>query len=634
MNLNRRNFLQLAGTVYLSAGLPSFATALARPGSQVQFPHGVASGDPLPDSILLWTRAVAKQGTEASLTLQLSEREDFEQVLIEEALTALAADDYTVRVQVDGLKPGHHYYYRFLATDGGISRTGRTNTAPESGAAQGFQMAFASCQNYEQGYYDAWGQMLEEDLLRPPSEQIQFVLHLGDFIYERYLNRAAKGQRFVRELPAYPDGASDADRTWADSLADYRHLYKVHLADPQLQAARARWPFINTWDDHEFSNDGFQHFSTYGEQPVPELQRRRNAHKAWFEYIPARVEQTEDLRIYRRLRWGKLADIVLTDLRTYRSAPPLPAGLTKALGLPLDPVKLVEIFDAGREYDNGQPPQTLPWGDGSTPNTAREREPGSMLGSEQKAWFKQTLAESDASWKIWGNSLPVIPLRLDLSTLPFQGMEDSVLSEDAWSGFPTEYNELMAFTRSANISGLVSLSGDHHMHGAGTLALDVNDPDSPRVAADFNVSGISSTPHFDSVIHKARSDNSDFMQLVGAEVDGQTVETWNMSLQQGVLASLAYDKSGMKSLAKWLGPNKANPGLAYVDTASNGYGLARFDAQACSVELVTIKPPLAASAQGTNKVLRRARFELPLWQAGEELNLTGPIFEGTPPFPW
>jgi alkaline phosphatase D len=634
MEMNRRGFLHIAGTAYLTAGLPFSAAAITVEGNRVSFPQGVASADPLPDSVMLWTRAQTGDLTDIPLLLQVGTDENFQQLVIEEKLVAEAANDHTVRAHIDALSPGRHYYYRFLAEDGGSSRTGRTMTAPDPGSDAPFRLAFASCQNYEQGYYGAWARMLSEDRQRSEQERIQFVLHLGDFIYERYLNRASRGQRFVRSLPPFPNGATDGERVWADSLADYRHLYKTHLDDPHLQTARANWPFICTWDDHEFSNDNFQHFSTYTEQPVPEMQRRRNAHKAWFEFIPARIQANEDLSIYRRLRWGKLADIVLTDLRTYRSGPPLPSGLSDQLDMPLDAIELVAIYDGGREYNNGAAPEFLPFGDGTVPNTARTREPGTMMGAEQKSWFKQTLAESGATWKLWGNSLPILPLRLDLSSLPFADLQDGVISEDAWSGFPGEYRELMSWVNQQGITGLVSLSGDHHMHGAATLALDPDTEDSPAVAVDFNVSGISSTPHFDNVLHRANSDESDFRQIVATEVDGEVVETWNMSFTQGVLASIAFDQSGIEILSEWLGPNTANPGLAYLDTSSNGYGLARFDKAHCQVELVTIKPPVEETDDAGSDVLRRARFELPAWKAGEPPKLDGPAFEGDPPFPW
>jgi alkaline phosphatase D len=634
MKMDRRNFLRIAGTIYVSAGLPISAAAAVRPGAAVSFPHGVASGDPQPDSVLLWTRAHSALAGDLSLVLQVSASEDFASVIIEEPVTAEAANDHTIRAHVAGLHPAQHYYYRFLAADGGYSRVGRTRTAPAPDSQAPVHLAFASCQNYEQGFFGAWSRMITEDAGKAPGEQIEFVLHLGDFIYERYLNRQSRGQTFARLLPEFPDGATDGERVWADSLADYRHLYKSYLEDPHLQAARARWPFICTWDDHEFSNDGFQHFSTYTEEHKPERQRLRNAHKAWFEYIPAQVPQREELQIYRQLRWGAHVDLLITDLRSYRSAPPLPSGMADELGMPMDASELVAIYDSGRDYNNGAPPEMLPFGDGTLPNTARDRAPGTMLGQQQKDWFKQSLTASSCTWKIWGNSLPILPLRMDLSSLPFAGMHDSILSQDAWAGFPQEYRELMSWVGDQDISGVVSLSGDHHMHGAATLVLDPDLELSPAVAVDFNVSGISSTPHFNNVLYSANKDNSDFMQLVATQVDGQWAETWNMSLHQGVLASLAYDKSGLKSLASWLGPNSANPGLSYVDTNSNGYGLASFDAKQCQVELVTVVAPLEDSDTNGSHILRRARFKLLNWEAGQQASLVGPEFEGQPPFPW
>jgi len=635
MDLDRRGFLRIAGTVYLSASLPFPAAVAARAGSAVAFPQGVASGDPLPDSIVLWTRALPEQPAPVELLLQVSTADDFATVVLEQSLLARQEQDYTVRAQVNKLDPGREYFYRFLASDGGSSRVGRTRTAPDPADETAFRLAFASCQNYEQGHYGGWGRLLAEDMRAGPDDQVQFVLHLGDFIYERYLNRAARGQRFWRTLPPFPDGATDGERVWAHTLADYRHLYKTYLSDPQLQDARARWPFVCTWDDHEFSNDGFRHFSTYEGEPRAEPERKRGANQAWFEYIPARVPVPDaDFRIYRRLRWGKLADILLTDLRSHRSDPTLPDGLSRELGLPMDAIELVEILDAGREYNGGTPPATLPFGDGTRANPARERAAGTMLGAEQKAWFKQALADSQATWKIWGNSLPIMPLRLDLSALPFQNMHDSVISPDAWGGYPGEYRELMGWLQQSEISGLVSLSGDHHMQGAARLVLDHNDPESEAVAVDFNVTGISSTPHFYNVLYTATRDNSGFLQLVARESDRQLSETWNMSVQQGVLAALAYDKTESTALARWLAPNKSNPGLTYIDTNTNGYGLASFSAQGCAVDLVTVAPADQASPEGASEIRYTARFELAHWLPGQAPILRGPVFDGEPPFPW
>lgn len=636
MTYQRRQFLKVAGTVLLTAGTPFSARALVQQSVSVAFSEGVASGDPGPDSVILWTRAQPLGGNDdQGLLLQVSESTDFKRVVLEESIVARADEDFTVRTLIRGLKAGQSYYYRFTASAGGQSRTGRTMTAPAAEDPRPVQLAFASCQNYEQGFFGAWGRMLEDDLGKPATQQIQFVLHLGDFIYERYRHGPADGRAFARRLPPFPDGERSGDREWAVSLADYRHLYKTCLRDPQLQDARARWPFICTWDDHEFSNDSFRQYSSYGGTHRAEPERQRSAHQAWFEFIPARVQKAGGiLTIYRSLRWGSQVELLITDLRSYRSDPPLPEGISDELGLPMDPVDLVAICDGGRNYNHGHPPQNLPFGDGSHPNPALDRDPGTLLGGKQKTWFTQSLQNATAPWKVWGNSLPILPLRLDLSSIPMAEMHDGILSQDAWAGFPGEYRELMDFVAGEKISGLVSLSGDHHMHGAATLAQDPNAASPRAVAADFNVTGISSSNHFRGVLHRAGQDQSGFMQLVADEEDGRTRETWNMTLNYGVLASMAFSRTGWHGLSDWLGPNTANPGLAYVDSNSNGYGLARFSQELCEVQLLTITDAGQAPDLGPPGVLRSASFRLARWAGGEDPALEGPEFTGDPPFPY
>ncbi|WP_279245972.1 alkaline phosphatase D family protein [Candidatus Litorirhabdus singularis] len=639
MTLRRRSFLQLAGTCLVTATAPFSATLIAAVPSttRISFPQGVASGDPTDSSVILWTRAEPLQAGNVELVLQVSLNDDFESVVAEQTLIALQTEDYTVRAHVKGLNAGQHYFYRFVAKAGGESRRGRTMTAPSADSEQPVNLAFASCQNFELGYFGAWRRMVTEDSARPADEQIQFVLHLGDFVYERYQNQVVEGDRVIRDFPAYPDGskAETGSRTWARTLADYRHLYKTYLSDPDLQDARARWPFICTWDDHEFTNNSFQHFSTYDDVIKPELQRKQDANKAWFEFIPAHVEDdTDNLQIYRDLRWGML-DLFLTDLRSYRSAPPVPSGLIEELGLAAIPLELIDICDAGRNYNGGQAPELLPFGDGTTANPALAREPASLFGTTQKQWFRDKLGSSDAHWKVWGNSLPALPMRLDLSSIPLQGLDDSALSQDSWSGFPGEYRELMQFLESEQIGPLVSLSGDHHCQSAGTLVLDQSEPDSPPVAVDFNVTGISSTPMHTYVWHSASGGSSPtFMDMVKCELEGKPVNTFNMTMTQGSLAAIAYANSGWETLSDWLGPNHANPGLSYIDSDSNGYGLASFSLQQCSVQLVTIVPPTQPTGPDGSAIQHVANFSLPHWSKNQRPQLQGPEFSGKPPFPW
>jgi alkaline phosphatase D len=255
--------------------------------ARYHFPQGLASGDPTSDSVVLWTRVEAVAGRapgRVPVTLQVSGTPDFTR---ERQVTALASADHTVRVIVTGLQPDRFYWYRFIA-DGDVSDlVGRTRTAPPPDADRPVRLAFASCQSYEAGYYGAWRLLLNEDAARPESEQLDFVVHLGDFVYE------ALGYGKARRIAGLPSGGKPTGEgttwaeTYAETLDDYRFLYRTYLSDPDLRAARARWPFVVTWDDHEFTDDCWQTAQTYNEPPVPAQRRRVAASQAWFEYIPA-----------------------------------------------------------------------------------------------------------------------------------------------------------------------------------------------------------------------------------------------------------------------------------------------------------------------------------------------------------
>ena len=281
MTISRRSFLGIisGSTVFATLGaLPVRAGDLPAGAPGLAFPQGIASGDPRQHSVMLWTRAVPTEGTgQAPMLLQLSDSEDFNQVLLEKELATDSASDYTLRAFIDGLEPGKHYYYRFLGGNGSVSGTGRTMTARPLDDNRPVNIAFASCQSYEQGYYGSWARMIEDDQAATPEDQLDFILHLGDFIYERSWLKRLDGTDQSRYVPDFPDGERNEQNRHAVSLADYRHLYKTYLSDPHLQAARARWPFLCTWDDHEFSNDCFQSYSTYGDEPVFEPQRKLDA---------------------------------------------------------------------------------------------------------------------------------------------------------------------------------------------------------------------------------------------------------------------------------------------------------------------------------------------------------------------
>ena len=285
-SLDRREFLKLfgatAGCFVANAAaapfVPALGTARAAPGA-FHFPQGLASGDPQPDAVVLWTRVEALDPEAAlpsgdiDLYVQVAEDQSFERVVAEQAVRAGAASDHTVRIFVQGLAPDTTYFYRFHAGSDQSPYPGRTRTAPLPGTERKVRFAAISCQNYEQGYYGALRRMVNDDTAASPEEQIDFVLHLGDFIYER-TGDVPETMSPVRVIGPLPDGSEpwEPDGThqhWqkggqaAVTLADYRHLYKSYLTDPDLQAARARFPFVHTWDDHEFTNDAWEAHDTY-----------------------------------------------------------------------------------------------------------------------------------------------------------------------------------------------------------------------------------------------------------------------------------------------------------------------------------------------------------------------------------
>src|SRR5688572_2002366 len=247
--ITRRDFLAAAAA--MGATL-AWAGTRAAPSRQPWverrdlFAEGVASGDPAADSVLLWTRVTAEASqTEVGLIVEVAEDAAFARVVASEQARALAQADHTCRVLVGGLKPGRIYFYRFMTDQGHGSRIGRTRTAADPGDARPVKFAFVSCQNVCEGAQNAYRRMIYEDERAKPGEQLAFVLHLGDFIYEvvDYPEDRPGGRRYdrrLRDLVRFPDGDKVGRLHIARSLADYRLLYRAYLRDPDIQDARAR----------------------------------------------------------------------------------------------------------------------------------------------------------------------------------------------------------------------------------------------------------------------------------------------------------------------------------------------------------------------------------------------------------
>lgn len=691
-NLSRRDFLKgftsLAGCFVASAGL-AVSPALANETriNTNRFPQGLASGDPQPDAVLLWTRAVPDMpaGT-VDLICQVSMDLDFSSVVVETPIAVTADSDFTARVFVEGLSPDTRYFYRFIA-DGEVgAHTGRTRTAPAGDAERSVRFAFASCQKYESGFYGAWARLVADDEAAPESEQLDFVLHLGDFIYE-VIGDVPAGVDASRKIPPFPDGSTpwvpDGTKpywtegaTWAVTVDDYRHLYKTYLKDPHLQAARARFPFVCTWDDHEFTNDSWQSHDTYFRPGIPAQKRKVAANQAWFEFIPALLTNSkpiadtqneasdfkptqienaayegfddgflnlsednrralQSMTIYRSLSWGKMLDLVVTDLRSYRSPPVLTEEVRDLLSgsARLAPVRLIKELDAGKTSNDGQPLERLTYEDKEIDNPRRNAPAGTCMGAKQKAWFKAAMQSSTATWRIWANSIPAVALRLDLNNLPTGELEDSYLGVDAWQGFPGELSELMAFLRDNKIVNTISCSGDYHTHAAGRLAPNLDDDSPDFVAVDFATTSISSGNLFNGA-ERGTPEGDPFRQFVAYESGGKLVENFNNTVVNGMLSGLSAAYTGSSFLAGLLASDKASPGLDYLDGNAHGFGLATIDSDGATVSLVNVGPVLQEPAPEGQPVLRRAVFHVPKWTPESQPTLEDLTFSGTPPFPF
>ena len=273
MTLNRREFVQLAAAMGASLAWTGSARASRIDWKEARnlYPEGVASGDPDPSSVILWTRRPFDNGRQV-LSLEVAEDEGFRRVVAEAPAPVSEASDWTTRVLVGGLKPSHTYWYRFTDAQGNGSRVGRTRTAPTSDDPRAVNFAFVSCQDVNEGTLNGYRRMIFEDERARAADQLDFVLHLGDFIYEvvEYPEEVkTRYDRTIYEVARIPDGGQIGKFHFPLTVEGYRAVYKGYLADPDLQDARARWPFVAMWDNHEFSWQGWQSFVKYGPEAEP-----------------------------------------------------------------------------------------------------------------------------------------------------------------------------------------------------------------------------------------------------------------------------------------------------------------------------------------------------------------------------
>ncbi len=487
--LNRRTFLHVVAATAAAGTLT--ACSEEDPAAQLTvYPHGLASGDPKPDSVILWTRVEPEAPGAVSVTYEAATDEAFSNIVAQGELSVDTSTDHTLRIKLTKLSPYTTYYYRFVAREV-TSVTGRTKTAPNPEDDVNIKFAFASCQDFNGRYYHAWRALVEE------ADDLDFVLFLGDFVYETdadpRFQEPVEGRRVT-----VPDGLPIKDGAYnaALTLADYRTLYRTYRSDADLREVQRLFPFIVIWDDHEFADDSWQDNATHfneaqGSEQNPD--RRHAASQAWFENQPIDVDFDaggtfpNDILIYRTLRFGKHVQLILTDQRYYRDDHLIAEGPTDdSVG------KIFEnsvIFSRQLVLKNieGSPEMGFDVKEAAAKPT--------MLGTTQKEWLKTEITGSDASWKIWGNPTQLSQMLVDLRTgfdmLPDNYKQLFYFSVDQWDGYRSERAEILAaITGTPNV---VALTGDIHAFYATEIYEDFDTPTTP-VCVEFSTAGISSRP--------------------------------------------------------------------------------------------------------------------------------------------
>jgi alkaline phosphatase D len=647
------------------------------------FAEGVASGDPAPESVLLWTRAsLGGTATAVPLTVEVSEDARFESVVATANTRALAEADHTCRVLVGGLQPARTYFYRFTDEKGRGSRVGRTRTAAPPDDPRAVRFAFVSCQCVADGAQNAYRRMIYEDERATPDEQLAFVLHLGDFIYEvvDYPEDRPSGQRYdrkVRDILRFPRGEKVGNFHIPVTLADYRVLYRAYLHDPDLQAARARFPFVPMWDNHEFSWMGWQSVLLFSRENRPGQTRKVAANQAWFEYQPARMKRTaataslekfappavkdapltkydehglgvdpgnlaaiDSLIGYRNLRWGRHLDLIITDQHSYRSEEPSlrkeAATLVSDDFPELFPQEMFEVLDAGRTYAGGKPPESVSFGTATVPNFRKSDPAQTILGATQKKWFLDRLRQSQSTWKVWGNSLGTLDWRADPQNLPRdvgkpwpgKGFACFGGGGDYATSF-LERAEVYDVIRDSGITGFVTVSGDRHSFWAGLAAKALPPAAFEPVGAAFITGSVSAVGLVEALEHAFPKDHP-LRALYIADVAGRKDPAVNLLLHHGVQTCLEYQRTGdIERARKASNPNLA-PHLSFIDMGGHGYAVLKVAADAVECEFVCIPRPVGRSARDDGGPLRyRVLHRVPMWRKGEAPRLEQRILEGS-----
>ena len=434
--IDRRTFVKLSGAsaaaLVFGAG-PFTEKAMARVRFEdYPFKLGVASGDPLPDGVVLWTHLApdplndgGMPDRRVTVQWQVATDERFRNIVREGDAFARPELAHSVHVEVGGLAPAREYFYRFRAGPD-LSPAGRTKTAPALGASLAeMKFAFASCQQYEHGYFTAYRHMSEEDL--------DLVVHLGDYIYEYGPNQYVAPGGNVRAHSG-PE---------IITLSDYRNRYAQYRTDEDLQAAHAAFAWAVTWDDHEVENNYADEIPG-GASAEAFLRRRAAAYQAYYEHMPLRrssVPQGPDILLYRRILYGNLAEINVLDTRQYRD-------------------------------DQAA-------GDGTDPPNPEQQDPARTLtGDAQERWLLDGLSSSSRTWKVLAQQVFMAQRDFDISDAERYSM-------DAWDGYLGSRNRILGYIDERNIANPVVLTGDVHNNWANNLKANFYDQSSKTLGVEF-----------------------------------------------------------------------------------------------------------------------------------------------------
>jgi alkaline phosphatase D len=451
--MDRRRILKLALAAAVPAWLPRSGWSQPRLASD-PFALGVASGSPLADSVVLWTRLIGALPPQAiTVRWEVAHDEQFARIVQRGEQQALPELAHSVHAEVGGLEPDRWYFYRFIAGDI-ASPVGRTRTmpAPEAAVAR-LRLAYASCQRWEHGYFSAYRHMVRENL--------DAVLFLGDYIYE------------------YP-GAANAVRTptggWVTTLDGYRERYALHRSEPGLQAMHAACPWLVTWDDHEVQNDyaGLVPGDS-GPAVANFAARRAAAYQAFYEHMPVRAAALAQSRIHSQQRFGALANIVMLDDRQFRDA---------------------QACNPGGKFGSANiDPQTCAiWEDPKR----------TLLGAAQEQWLDGVLAQGGATWTVFGQQTL-------FGQRDFKPGEGRLLWNDGWDGYPaarTRFTDALARSKAANP---VLLGGDVHENWVGHVKADYTRPDSAPVGVEFCGTSITSRSGGNQRAQQALAENPHFI---------------------------------------------------------------------------------------------------------------------------